>query len=735
MADISLLIDVQDQSVVKAVDRVNRLEGQYRKLDKAFNTGKITAQQYAKGIKQIDTQMDAVRASTGKLAGSTNRFVKDMQRSAVAMNQFGELADRGTRQFKRFGAVGLQQVGYQVGDFAVQIQGGTNAAVAFGQQGSQLLGIFGPLGAVLGAVLAIVTAFAAPMLDSAKAGGQMAEEFSKVGDQLQTLEPLLTSIRNGINAMKEVSIDLANVLLNNLDRVVVYIGTAAALFGGKFVAGIVAARVATISLAGAFAFLKGAIMRTGIGLAVVAVGELVYWFTRLVKGAGSVGDAFDLLKGVAQEVFQKKIVGFFQVMQIKAAASWLRLKGSALSAMSGVMDWLGGTFVNKTVGLFVGVKDAAVAAWGVLPDALMNIGARAVNGLIDKVATGVKNLVTGPMAPLLRLAGLNPAAMGLGAEAIGGLKVDIPEPAGMGDAISGAFSSAMGQNYFEGFGESFGRGASQALKDADIISGTADVLSEFYNRPLESIQDLRDAMAQAESEGIDLRDILANLGAGTSEEGAGGAGASAADNIRELNKQLSKSEQIMLDVGKTVSESFGDALMSIVDGSKSAADAFKDMARAILKQAYELLVIKPLMNSLFGESGGGGIIGSLVSGFTGAEAKGGVYGQSGKITAYANGGVVSGAQMFTHKGGYGVMGEAGPEAIMPLKRGKNGKLGVQAEGGQQTVVINQAFNFSANGDDSVKRIIRQEAPKIASYTQQQILDQRRRGGAIKQTFG
>jgi len=96
MADISLIIDVQDQSVVKAVDRVNRLEGQYKKLDRAFNAGKLTAQQYAKGVQQIDARMDALRASTGKLSGSTNRFVKDMQRSAQAMNQFGVLADSNT---------------------------------------------------------------------------------------------------------------------------------------------------------------------------------------------------------------------------------------------------------------------------------------------------------------------------------------------------------------------------------------------------------------------------------------------------------------------------------------------------------------------------------------------------------------------------------------------------------------------------------------------------------------
>jgi hypothetical protein len=54
-------------------------------------------------------------------------------------------------------------------------------------------------------------------------------------------------------------------------------------------------------------------------------------------------------------------------------------------------------------------------------------------------------------------------------------------------------------------------------------------------------------------------------------------------------------------------------------------------------------------------------------------------------------------------------------------------------GGAVTVVQN--FNFSANGDDSVKRIIAQAAPQIAQMTKKSIIDDRRRGGQMKATFG
>jgi hypothetical protein len=58
------------------------------------------------------------------------------------------------------------------------------------------------------------------------------------------------------------------------------------------------------------------------------------------------------------------------------------------------------------------------------------------------------------------------------------------------------------------------------------------------------------------------------------------------------------------------------------------------------------------------------------------------------------------------------------------------------EGGSQgNVVINQSFNFQANGDDSVKKLIAQAAPKIADMAKASVIDSRRRGGSTKAAFG
>ena len=62
-------------------------------------------------------------------------------------------------------------------------------------------------------------------------------------------------------------------------------------------------------------------------------------------------------------------------------------------------------------------------------------------------------------------------------------------------------------------------------------------------------------------------------------------------------------------------------------------------------------------------------------------AKGGVFNQFGQV-AFARGGVVGRPTLFPFARGTGLMGEAGPEAILPLSRGAGGILGVNARGGR-----------------------------------------------------
>jgi lambda family phage tail tape measure protein len=88
-------------------------------------------------------------------------------------------------------------------------------------------------------------------------------------------------------------------------------------------------------------------------------------------------------------------------------------------------------------------------------------------------------------------------------------------------------------------------------------------------------------------------------------------------------------------------------------------------------------------------------------------AAGGVISQ-GRVTPFAKGGVIEGASLFPMRGGAGLMGEAGPEAIMPLKRGVDGRLGVAAtQGASVQVTMNISTPDAASFQRSQSQIAAQ----------------------------
>ena len=91
-------------------------------------------------------------------------------------------------------------------------------------------------------------------------------------------------------------------------------------------------------------------------------------------------------------------------------------------------------------------------------------------------------------------------------------------------------------------------------------------------------------------------------------------------------------------------------------------------------------------------------------------AQGGVFSQ-GRVTPFAQGGVVAAPTYFPMRGGAGLMGESGPEAIMPLARGPDGKLGVTGGGGARPIAI--TVNIAATDVQSFRRSEAQVSASLA----------------------
>jgi len=119
----------------------------------------------------------------------------------------------------------------------------------------------------------------------------------------------------------------------------------------------------------------------------------------------------------------------------------------------------------------------------------------------------------------------------------------------------------------------------------------------------------------------------------------------------------------------------------VFDGMK-LSDALKGVARTMMDTVYGI-AMKPVHNAVGGVLAEG--INGLLSGMMPFE-KGGSFSQ-GRVMPFAKGGVVSSPTSFAMRGGRGLMGEAGPEAIMPLARGADGRLGVQMSGGGRPVTV------------------------------------------------
>ena len=145
----------------------------------------------------------------------------------------------------------------------------------------------------------------------------------------QRLQEFFLSIDENLGLTKALSAiyltasEALRVLTENMGRLVTYIGTAmaasvayAAFMAQGWVAAFVAARVATFSLAGAMAFLRTALIRTGIGALVIAIGEGVYQFTRLTKATGDWRTAFSLVWDVVKEFGQRFGVIMSSIVQI-----------------------------------------------------------------------------------------------------------------------------------------------------------------------------------------------------------------------------------------------------------------------------------------------------------------------------------------------------------------------------------------------------------------------------------
>jgi lambda family phage tail tape measure protein len=200
---------------------------------------------------------------------------------------------------------------------------------------------------------------------------------------------------------------------------------------------------------------------------------------------------------------------------------------------------------------------------------------------------------------------------------------------------------------------------------------------------------------------------------------ANNAGYGMAKGIRGYLEGIGSLADSVANVTKNVFQGLEDKLVEFVTTGKAS---FKDFANEIIKQLIRITIQQAIMKPIVGA------LGNLFP-FLKTNATGNVFAANG-IVPFAMGGIVDRPTVFPFAKGVGLMGEAGPEAIMPLKRGADGKLGVVAGGNGGSTTINvsvDAKGSSVQGDggkgDQLGRV-------IAVAVQQEMIKQKRPGGIL-----
>ncbi|MCJ8309703.1 MAG: phage tail tape measure protein [Rhizobiaceae bacterium] len=189
---------------------------------------------------------------------------------------------------------------------------------------------------------------------------------------------------------------------------------------------------------------------------------------------------------------------------------------------------------------------------------------------------------------------------------------------------------------------------------------------------------------------------------------------------KKVTRELTKIKQVSQGVGKELSKALKGA---IVDG-KSFEDTLKNIALQMSRIALDMArqpienAVASLANDLFGSLAGTGARQSGAS-----QAAGAWLPESAKL---ARGGVFNTPTLFSGTsgeagGGIGVMAEAGPEAVLPLQRGSDGRLGVQATGvaaggaaaAAAVAPVNVTFNISTPDVDGFRKSQAQIASLLA----------------------
>src|SRR5262245_5237708 len=255
----------------------------------------------------------------------------------------------------------------------------------------------------------------------------------------------------------------------------------------------------------------------------------------------------------------------------------------------------------------------------------------------------------------------------------------------------------------------------QDIDEALVRAQRARTQRLYGDTPTAQIEKIRTQMSEIEDDLLSFEEQSPEQIAKMQEAYAG-----LQDKLKQLTEKTLPKQKDMWDELRASIEGWSrDATDAVLDFALGAESNIGKMVENVLRQFARLAIQRQIFDPLFKQFGqmipggtptvgGGGGVGELT-------AQGAAFNAGGNILPFARGGVVRRPTLFRFASGTGLMGEAGPEGILPLARTASGELGVKTQGAGTVVNIN---NYSsepakvertrgANGQEEINVMIGQ----------------------------
>lgn len=650
-----------------------------------------------KGAAQSAQQLGQFSSAAKGAASAADSLEDQLRSTAAAQTQVANTARpmsgamQGIGNVFKNNASKIQNTGLQLQDVIVQMEMGVPITRTLGQQLPQLLGGFGALGAILGVAAGALLSFGPALLG--------------VTSNAKTLQEMIDDLSDSIGSMRDLSKEMAS-LSELADRYGIIDAELVKLLGHMREQQMLAAQTKAVdaikAIADEYKVASGMVNLfrvTGTGTAAGVAEEL-----------GLTKDAFIALQSAIREAetattledqasavakiadYLSRATGANEDLVTQAIETALRLREAAKAGQD--LDNV------DLEGALSGAANQAARIADELSRAASNALSAASNASAALQDAQIRRQFAGD--PIGQAGALAAAQFNRSAGALGGSQ----------DAIlRGQFSTVKAQVVADA--EATARLNAETAKLNETMRGGAKSISDVEKEAARLYESTR-TEAEKYAEGLDKVEMLYRAGAISGE--------TYTRAIQDLNEKFDPFTKLVQSVADSVENELNSAFASVLKGTEDLGDALLNFASNILAK-----VAQDLFAQQFSAPISAGISG-LLSG------KGGGTGSLGLPKPFANGGVVSGATVFPFASGIGLMGEAGPEAIMPLSRGADGKLGVSAANGNSApkVTINNYSGQEATAStDSAGNVVVEIGRAIA----QDITSGGPAYRAIRTTFG